>query len=106
MKVFWTDQICINQEDLDESSVQVSMMADVCRNAAQVITYIGPATAKDHEGLRLARMLHEFGFKHINEGIDSWEIKHSLIEDRFSEIQLPAPSKTCWEVLHELLERP
>jgi len=105
-KTFWADQICINQDDLDERSAQVSGMGSVYRNATEVITYIGPATAEDYEGIRLARMLHEFGVQHMDEEIDRWEIKNSLIEDKFPDVQLPASTETCWEALHKLLVRP
>jgi len=40
--VVWADGICINQDDLKERQQQVSMMGDIYRKAARVITYIGP----------------------------------------------------------------
>lgn len=41
-RVVWADGICINQDDLKERQQQVSMMGDIYRKAARVITYIGP----------------------------------------------------------------
>lgn len=38
---FWIDAICINQDDIDERSIQVSMMADIFRNAVRTIAYVG-----------------------------------------------------------------
>jgi Heterokaryon incompatibility protein (HET) len=105
-KTFWVDQVCINQEDHKERSAQVSMMGSVYRNATQVITYIGPATAEDYRGIRLARILYEFGDQHFDEEINSREIRNSLLEDKFPEMQLPAFTDTCWEALHQLLVRP
>ncbi|KAF2168817.1 hypothetical protein M409DRAFT_52822 [Zasmidium cellare ATCC 36951] len=37
----WIDAICINQNDIEERSLQVSMMADIFRNASRTIAYIG-----------------------------------------------------------------
>ncbi|KXS96102.1 hypothetical protein AC578_7772 [Pseudocercospora eumusae] len=39
----WMDSICINQEDLEEKSLQVEMMADIYRAASLVYACIGPA---------------------------------------------------------------
>jgi heterokaryon incompatibility protein (HET) len=41
-KEFWIDQICIDQNNEEEKGYQVALMADVYRNALQVITYLGP----------------------------------------------------------------
>lgn len=38
----WIDAICINQEDDDEKSQQVSMMGSIYRNASQVNICLGP----------------------------------------------------------------
>lgn len=37
-KVFWIDQICINQESVEEKNHQVAMMAEIYKNASRVIT--------------------------------------------------------------------
>ena len=59
-KVFWIDQICINQEG-EEKNGQVSMMGDIYRHAERVITYLGPAAADEDEekrGVELLNRLH------------------------------------------------
>ena len=57
-KVFWIDQICIDQEG-EEKSHQVAMMGQIYRNAARVITYLGPAEDEEveREGLQLLERL-------------------------------------------------
>jgi hypothetical protein len=47
-KMFWIDQICINQQG-DEKNHQVAIMGDIFRNAAGVITYLGPAGDEEVE---------------------------------------------------------
>ena len=57
--VFWIDQICIKQ-DGEEKNHQVALMGDIYRNAARVITYLGPAVADENEekcGIALLQLL-------------------------------------------------
>jgi Heterokaryon incompatibility protein (HET) len=49
IKTFWIDQICINQENNDEKSLQVSLMGQIFMNADRVITYVGPAGSDELE---------------------------------------------------------
>lgn len=43
-KVFWIDAICIDQSNLAEKSRQVRLMAEIYRNAVNVITWLGDAS--------------------------------------------------------------
>ena len=52
-KVFWIDQLCIDQSDKGDKSIQVPQMGRIYRNASQVLTYLGPAEPRDPEGLEL-----------------------------------------------------
>ena len=47
-KVFWIDQICIDQQG-SEKNLQVSMMGDIYRNATKVITCIDPVGDQEEE---------------------------------------------------------
>jgi hypothetical protein len=38
----WVDALCINQEDLNERSIQVAEMARIYQRAQRVIAFIGP----------------------------------------------------------------
>ncbi|CZR66895.1 uncharacterized protein PAC_16796 [Phialocephala subalpina] len=58
-KVFWIDQICINQQG-DEKNHQVALMGEIYRNASRVITYVGSAAEDEEEeacGIRLLQRL-------------------------------------------------
>lgn len=48
-KMFWIDQISINQEDEQERGHQVALMGKIYKQASRVITYLGPATQHDAE---------------------------------------------------------
>jgi hypothetical protein len=52
-KVFWIDQLCIDQSDSRDKSIQIPEMGRIYRNASQVLTYLGPAEPRDPEGLEL-----------------------------------------------------
>ncbi|KAI4173796.1 MAG: hypothetical protein LQ346_008354 [Caloplaca aetnensis] len=41
-RVLWIDAICVNQQNLEERGHQVQRMADIYRNAKQVIAWLGP----------------------------------------------------------------
>jgi hypothetical protein len=59
-KIFWIDQICIDQGG-EEKNHQVALMGDIYRNAARVITYLGPAVQDEEEeksGITLLHWLH------------------------------------------------
>jgi hypothetical protein len=59
-RVFWIDQICINQEDGDRKNHQVELMGKIYQNASRVITYLGPAATDEEEkrGMALLQLLH------------------------------------------------
>ena len=58
-KVFWIDQICIDQHG-SEKNAQVALMGDIFRKAAGVITYLGPSSKDEEEqsGMRLLARLN------------------------------------------------
>jgi hypothetical protein len=42
--LFWIDAICINQDDLQEKSVQIQLMKQIYENASDIHAELGPAT--------------------------------------------------------------
>ncbi|KAK4446723.1 heterokaryon incompatibility protein-domain-containing protein [Podospora aff. communis PSN243] len=40
-RTLWVDSICINQNDVGEKAKQVALMADIYRNAAQTVVWLG-----------------------------------------------------------------
>jgi hypothetical protein len=57
-RVFWIDQICIDQEGVEKNH-QVKLMGNIYRTAMSVITYIGPAVDNDGEEQRGIRLLEQ-----------------------------------------------
>jgi hypothetical protein len=56
-RAVWADGVCINQEDLDERSQQVRLMAEIYHSAHRVITYVGEDAANVERGIGLAEKL-------------------------------------------------
>ncbi|PSN68810.1 HET-domain-containing protein [Corynespora cassiicola Philippines] len=46
-KFIWIDQVCINQDDLDERNEQVRVMGEVYKSASRVIVWLGQKTDFD-----------------------------------------------------------
>lgn len=67
-KIFWIDQICIDQEG-EEKNHQVALMGDIYRNAARVITYLGPAASDEEEEKRGIDLLHRL-YEHFTDDYD------------------------------------
>ncbi|CAI6088281.1 unnamed protein product [Clonostachys chloroleuca] len=56
-RYLWADGACINQEDIDERSQQVGLMAEIYGSALKVITYVGQDTLDVKKGMKLAETL-------------------------------------------------
>jgi hypothetical protein len=48
--LLWIDQICINQDDDDEKSIQVKSMSDIYRNAETVLVWLSVPAGSLHQG--------------------------------------------------------
>ncbi|KAH0563407.1 hypothetical protein GP486_002028 [Trichoglossum hirsutum] len=46
-KLFWIDQICINQQDTEEKTAQVQLMCEVYSKATSVIAWLSPFISND-----------------------------------------------------------
>ncbi|PMD44595.1 HET-domain-containing protein, partial [Hyaloscypha variabilis F] len=52
-EVFWIDQICINQSDLQERSWQVQLMRDIYLKAEEVFAWLGNHTETTELGIAI-----------------------------------------------------
>lgn len=57
-RVFWVDQICINQHDLSERSDQVRLMNKIFQCSFQVVTYLDVAIDPDSPTFKRLDLLH------------------------------------------------
>ena len=54
-RILWVDAVCINQEDLDERTQQVQIMAMIYANASRVIVWLGEEKEGSDEAMKLIR---------------------------------------------------
>ena len=67
-RILWIDAVCIDQSNLAEKGPRVENMANIYRNAAQVVAWLGEPTASDGEVdeaaiVDLARTAEEIGLR-------------------------------------------
>lgn len=72
-KPFFIDQLCVNQQDKKEKSVQVAGMRDVYKYADQVVCYLGSAGKDDSKAFDLLQRLDEH-FREWYEALDSFDL--------------------------------
>jgi hypothetical protein len=83
-KVFWIDQICIDQEG-EEKPHQVAFMGQIYKNASSVITYLGRVEDEEEEqrGLGLLKRLDNHfspNYKKLSQAWDLPSAKSKLSE--------------------------
>ena len=88
-RTLWIDAVCINQSDLVEKGPQVENMANIYKDAAQVVAWLGdpPAEIDTAAILDLADTAEEVGLKSIADS--SWDTLRSWmygIKERRSQI--------------------
>ncbi|KAH8655346.1 heterokaryon incompatibility protein-domain-containing protein [Xylariales sp. PMI_506] len=60
-RLLWIDQLCINQLDLNERNMQVSLMGFIYSSAEAVYAWLGEATATTNSGLAMLELLETCG---------------------------------------------
>lgn len=95
--LFWIDQLCINQLDLDERSSQVALMGDIYTRASRVVVWLGPGNTDSKVGIALAlRILEVVGDRH----------HYHLEPTNLKSLSLPPYKDKSWRSLGLFLQRP
>lgn len=105
----WIDQICINQDDLDEKSAQVSIMGTIYRSAAQVIVWLGPASPDSGCALSFIDELCQAFLAYFQlHGSEAHPFRSSSESVRLEPtgFELPPQSDRRWTALAKVLDRP
>ena len=95
VRILWADGICINQEDVEEKSNQVSLMGLIYLRANQVLAWIGHDDGGAERAARLVKKLRK-GFEDFLEDND----------DLYVGKVLNASDKADLEFVVHILERP
>jgi len=93
---FWIDQICVNQENLQERNQQVQLMGSIYRQAERVMIWLGEGSESSKVGMQLARRVLKVLDE--NPGIDL-EVENLLA------LGLPKWNHGDWAALGAILQR-
>lgn len=99
-RTLWIDQICIDQDNLQERKEQVTMMGDIYRRAQKVLIWLGEEDEDSRLGLNYVHILLEALQPTFDSGVS--EIKHS---DLIRIIGLPSIKSGAWNALGRIFER-
>jgi hypothetical protein len=94
-KEFWIDAICINQDDDDERSYQVSnMMAEIYRRANSVIAWLGDSDAHTKRA-----------FDHISKVADRNIVTSVGVPTGRRSSEHSDGDEACWEAIGKIFDR-
>ncbi|KAI9878947.1 MAG: hypothetical protein M1830_010065 [Pleopsidium flavum] len=96
----WIDQICINQDELQERNEQVALMGDIYRKAQQVLIWLGEEDEDSRFGLNYVQILLAELQPVFDNGLG--EIKFS---DLIKALGMPAIKGGAWNALGRIFER-
>ncbi|KUI69259.1 Heterokaryon incompatibility protein 6, OR allele [Cytospora mali] len=95
--IIWIDQICINQDDLDEKALQIPLMSRVYDHALNTIIWLGPSQP-DFSTNPFDVLEHCATNLQFLEDIDC--------PNDFESIGIPSADSESWKEAWELLSRP
>ncbi len=96
----WIDQICINQNDVQERNEQVTLMGDIYRKAQQVLIWLGEGDEDSRLGLNYVQILLTELQPMFDNGVS--EIRFS---DLIKALGMPAIKSRAWDALGRIFER-
>lgn len=101
-KRIWIDAICINQDDVDEKSAQVSLMDVIYSRASFVIAWLGPADRHTEAGVRALNILSRHADNFHKSHIEPFSGRD---EKSYTDAGMPLISPEEWRGLSSLYQR-
>lgn len=80
IRFVWIDAICINQDDVQERSYQVTLMRNIYSTAAGVIVWLGPAQPSTLQAWETMRSIEEYERGLLNERAEKPSLKKPLLD--------------------------
>jgi hypothetical protein len=102
-RIIWIDQICIDQENIEERSEQVQIMRDICSRADQVLMWLGKDDSS--EALLAMDLINDIASSYLA----SPDLPMSLWFPTDVELRhrgLPLRASPSWNALDNMLELP
>jgi hypothetical protein len=89
----WVDQLCINQDDDDEKSVQVSMMGAIYAKSTETVVWLGPTADSSDAAMdflnEIGKEASEFGLtQHPPEVFQDWSTSLIAKDDPYESMKL------------------
>lgn len=85
----WVDAICIDQGDIAERNLQVTLMGDIYSKAQQTLVWLGPGVNDSDHGLSILRELY-----------NAWNRRPGHLQDRPTPLSSDAPEMIDLYRLH------
>ena len=102
----WVDQICINQEDLEERSQQLSLMSSIYSAAKRVIIWLGDTDNTSHQAMTFVPVLyHNLCLHFETQGTDFFKNKSYDKQLEGTDFIFPGIESSLWTALAHLLKR-
>ncbi|KXX80430.1 Heterokaryon incompatibility protein 6, OR allele [Madurella mycetomatis] len=110
----WIDQICINQADNAERSVQVKLMNTLYNRAARVIAYLGPSVPSTAMAVSMVERVGKIArdkvgdmFLWDSEQYHPEELKtvEEVSDERSAELGVPFTDVEAWDAFSEFYDR-
>ncbi|KAL6355132.1 hypothetical protein LRP88_11378 [Fusarium phalaenopsidis] len=118
-KALWIDQICINQDDLEEKAEQVSKMNMIYDKAETVLAWLGPAIASTPLAFDFVKKVGDIALPKATDMFrwdayaDDGEHEKTKLErvEKFTqeqslELGIPFNDETSWDAFSEFFDRP
>lgn len=108
---FWVDQLCIEQDNLQEKEQQVGLMADIYRRSCKVVIWLGDEGDESRKASKIIdRLLRLDPIPSLMNNDRDHDIapkkRGSIASDQLKSHGLPGPKDTGWQELRSLLSRP
>ncbi|PQE22890.1 heterokaryon incompatibility protein [Rutstroemia sp. NJR-2017a BBW] len=100
----WIDQLCINQNDIEERAQQVSMMTEIYSNASAVNIWLGDRDPSTEAGMRVVRDIHNFSVR-VCKGGDActcFGTRHTIIPTKISDSVDPTKAPISFRGMYEI----
>ncbi|KAL8898787.1 MAG: hypothetical protein Q9207_006528 [Kuettlingeria erythrocarpa] len=94
----WIDQICINQNDLDEKTQQVILMSKIYQRAWSTIVWLGEEAENSTDAHNTIQA--------VNEALQYHTSEEAPTTEDFERLFLPPPGSQDWTDVGKLLGRP
>ena len=102
----WVDQICINQEDLEERSQQLSPMSSIYSVAKRMIIWLGDTDNTSHQAMTFVPVLyHNLCLHFETQRTDFFKNKSYNKQLEGTDFIFPGIESSLWIALAHLLKR-